>query len=121
MASPAVPRAQRPGAVKRPGFRGRRELLRRRATPHPFGTYEQRLTGPTEPSPDVDRVLISCQDFQALLNAGVPTLAFSPSRPGGASTCSMGTGRCSPPPPNSPASSMRPLLTPCHSKTTPDD
>src|ERR1044071_1311499 len=29
-----------------------RELLRTRATPQPFGTYEQRLAGPAEPGPD---------------------------------------------------------------------
>jgi pimeloyl-ACP methyl ester carboxylesterase len=32
----------------------KRELLRTRATPQPFGTYEQRLTGPAEPGPHVD-------------------------------------------------------------------
>jgi pimeloyl-ACP methyl ester carboxylesterase len=54
----------------------RRELLAARATPQPFGTYEQRLTAPTEPGPDVDRVLVACHDFTNLLDAGVPMLAF---------------------------------------------
>ncbi len=54
----------------------KRELLRTRATPQPFGTYEQRLTGPAEPSPGVDRVLVACNDFRNLLDAGVPMLAF---------------------------------------------
>ncbi|MFJ5680549.1 alpha/beta fold hydrolase [Streptomyces sp. NPDC093097] len=53
-----------------------RELLRSRATPHPFGTYEQPLTGPAEPAPGVDHVLVACSDFTALLEAGVPMLAF---------------------------------------------
>ena len=54
----------------------KRELLRARATPQPFGTYEQRLTGPVEPGPDVDRVLVACNDFKNLLDAGVPMLAL---------------------------------------------
>ncbi|GGY97165.1 alpha/beta hydrolase [Streptomyces poonensis] len=54
----------------------RRDVLRTRATPHPFGTYTQRLAGPAEPGPDVDRVLIACHDFTGLLDAGVPMLAF---------------------------------------------
>ncbi|SHF90680.1 alpha/beta fold hydrolase [Streptoalloteichus hindustanus] len=53
-----------------------RDLLRARATPQPFNTYTQRLTGPTEPGPDVDRVVVACDDFTALLDAGVPMLAF---------------------------------------------
>ena len=53
----------------------KRELLRTRATPQPFGTYEQRLTGPAEPGPHVDRVLVACNDFRNLLDAGVPMLA----------------------------------------------
>jgi pimeloyl-ACP methyl ester carboxylesterase len=52
------------------------DLMRAKAMPQPFGTYEQRLTGPAEPGPDVDRVLIACNDFRALLDAGVPMLAF---------------------------------------------
>lgn len=53
-----------------------RDLMRAKATPQPFGTYEQRLTGQAEPGPGVDRVLIACNDFRALLDAGVPMLAF---------------------------------------------
>ncbi|MFI0421179.1 alpha/beta fold hydrolase [Spongiactinospora sp. 9N601] len=53
-----------------------RDLMRAKAVPQPFGTYEQRLTGLTEPGPGVDRVLIACNDFRALLDAGVPMLAF---------------------------------------------
>ncbi|WP_182887131.1 alpha/beta fold hydrolase [Microbispora sp. H10885] len=52
------------------------DLLRTRATPQPFGTYTQPLTGPTEPGPGVDRVVIACHDFTGLLDAGVPMLAF---------------------------------------------
>lgn len=52
-----------------------RELLRARATAQPFGTYEQRLAGPAEPHHDVDRVLVTCNDFRELLNAGIPILA----------------------------------------------
>jgi hypothetical protein len=54
----------------------KRELLHARATPQPFGTYEQRLIGPAEPSPHVDRVLVACNDFRNLLDAGVPMLAL---------------------------------------------
>ncbi|GHJ47056.1 esterase [Catellatospora sp. TT07R-123] len=53
-----------------------RDLMRAHATPQPFRTYEQRLTGSGEPGPHVDRVVIVCNDFRALLDAGVPTLAF---------------------------------------------
>lgn len=53
-----------------------RDLLRARATPQPFGTYEQRLTSPVEPDPGVDRVLVACNDFKNLLDAGVPMLEF---------------------------------------------
>jgi pimeloyl-ACP methyl ester carboxylesterase len=53
-----------------------RDLMRAKAMPQPFGTYEQRLTGQAEPGPGVDRVLIACNDFRALLDAGVPMLAF---------------------------------------------
>ncbi|WP_427168372.1 alpha/beta fold hydrolase [Streptomyces sp. C1-1] len=55
---------------------GRREVLRERATPQPFGTYTQRLAGPVEVGPGVDRVLVACHDFQGLLDSGVPMLAF---------------------------------------------
>ncbi|SDG83851.1 Pimeloyl-ACP methyl ester carboxylesterase [Lentzea fradiae] len=51
------------------------ERLAARATPHPFGTYTERLTGPVDPGSGVDRVLIACHDFTALLDAGVPQLA----------------------------------------------
>ncbi|MER8236473.1 alpha/beta hydrolase [Streptomyces sp. NPDC094049] len=54
----------------------RRDALRSHATPQPFGTYTQRLVGPTEPGPGVDRVLITCHDFTGLLDAGVPMLAY---------------------------------------------
>ncbi|ROO87119.1 alpha/beta hydrolase family protein [Actinocorallia herbida] len=56
--------------------RGRRDALRARATPQPFGSYTQRLAGPAEPGPGVDRVLVACRDFQGLLDGGVPMLAF---------------------------------------------
>lgn len=36
---------------------GQRNALRTRATPQPFGTFTQRLAGPAEPGPGVDRVL----------------------------------------------------------------
>ncbi|GEK03828.1 alpha/beta hydrolase [Streptomyces sp. ATE26] len=55
---------------------GRREVLRARATPQPFGTYTQRLTGPVELGAGVDRVLVACHDFTKLLDAEVPGLAF---------------------------------------------
>ncbi|MFC9329614.1 alpha/beta fold hydrolase [Kitasatospora sp. NPDC057015] len=54
----------------------RRDVLSARATPQPFGTYTQRLAGPAEFGPGVDRVLIACRDFQGLLDSGVPGLAF---------------------------------------------
>ncbi|WP_377266808.1 alpha/beta fold hydrolase [Peterkaempfera sp. SMS 1(5)a] len=53
-----------------------RDLMRAQAVPQPFGTYEQRLTGSVEAGPGVDRVLIACNDFGALLAAGAPMLAF---------------------------------------------
>ncbi|NRQ37404.1 alpha/beta fold hydrolase [Nonomuraea sp. NN258] len=53
-----------------------RSVLSARATPHPFGTYTQRLTGPVEPGPGVDRVLVACSDFQGLLDGGVAMLDF---------------------------------------------
>ncbi|MGX4694948.1 alpha/beta fold hydrolase [Streptomyces sp. JNUCC 63] len=55
---------------------GRRDVLRARATPQPFGTYTQRLAGPAELGSGVDRVLVACHDFTGLLDAGVPMLAF---------------------------------------------
>ncbi|GGZ61402.1 hypothetical protein GCM10010387_63710 [Streptomyces inusitatus] len=55
---------------------GQRDALCSRATPHPFGTYTQRLAGPTEPGAGVDRVLITCHDFMGLLDAGTPMLAY---------------------------------------------
>ena len=54
-----------------------RALLRTRATPHPFGTYLQplRLTRPGAGGPgDLERVVIACNDFRALLAAGVPQI-----------------------------------------------
>ncbi|MEV7242982.1 alpha/beta hydrolase [Streptomyces sp. NPDC093248] len=55
---------------------GPRDALRARATPQPFGTYTQRLAGPAEPGPGVDRVLVACRDFMGLVDAGEPMLAF---------------------------------------------
>ncbi|MFC9228913.1 alpha/beta fold hydrolase [Streptomyces decoyicus] len=55
---------------------GRLDLMRTRATPQPFRTFEQPLTRPGELGPDVDRVVVACHDAKALLDAGVPTLAF---------------------------------------------
>jgi hypothetical protein len=55
---------------------GKREFLRTRAAPQPFGTYTQRLADQAEPGSGVDRVLVACHDFKALLDAGVPMLAF---------------------------------------------
>lgn len=52
-----------------------RDLLAQRATPQPFGTYTQRLAGPAEPGPGVDRVLVACHDFRRLLSGGDPMLA----------------------------------------------
>ncbi|WP_328460584.1 alpha/beta fold hydrolase [Streptomyces sp. NBC_00448] len=53
-----------------------RHLMRAQAVPQPFGTYEQRLTGSVAVGPEVDRVLVACDDFRTLLEAGVPMLAF---------------------------------------------
>jgi pimeloyl-ACP methyl ester carboxylesterase len=53
-----------------------RDVLSTRATPQPFGTYTQRLAGPVELAPGVDRVLVACYDFQGLLDGDVPMLAF---------------------------------------------
>lgn len=55
---------------------GRRERLLGCATPQPFGTFTQRLAEAADPGPGVDRVLIACHDFKALLDAGIPMLAF---------------------------------------------
>jgi pimeloyl-ACP methyl ester carboxylesterase len=46
------------------------------ATAQPFGTYTERLTSIAEPGPHVDRVLVACRDFTALLDAGIPMLAY---------------------------------------------
>ncbi|MEU0687288.1 alpha/beta fold hydrolase [Streptomyces uncialis] len=54
----------------------RRDVLCGRVTPQPFGTFTQRLAGPAEPGPGVDRVLIACREFTELLEAGVPMLAY---------------------------------------------
>lgn len=53
-----------------------RDLLRTRSTPQPFRTFKQRLTSPAEFGPDVDRVVVACNDAKALLDAALPTLAF---------------------------------------------
>ncbi|HVV12257.1 alpha/beta fold hydrolase [Amycolatopsis sp.] len=71
---PFPPLDQLSGSVTGLGPR-QRELLRTSATPHPFGTYEQGLPAPVEPGPDVDRVLVACEDFATMLDAGVPALA----------------------------------------------
>ncbi|MEU5209207.1 alpha/beta fold hydrolase [Streptomyces sp. NPDC020742] len=52
------------------------DLLRTRATPQPFCTFAQRLPRPGELGPDVDHVVVTCRDTEALLDAGTPTLAF---------------------------------------------
>ncbi|MGW8555122.1 alpha/beta fold hydrolase [Streptomyces tubercidicus] len=54
----------------------RRERMRTRSTPQPFRTFEQRLTDADEPGPGVDRVVVTCNDAKALLDAGVPALDF---------------------------------------------
>ncbi|MEV7416037.1 alpha/beta hydrolase [Streptomyces sp. NPDC089919] len=51
-------------------------VLRERATPQPFGTYTQALSGPVEPDPGADRVVIACRDFRQLLDGGEPMVAF---------------------------------------------
>ena len=53
-----------------------RERLLARATPQPFGTYTQPLADAVDPDAGLDRVLIACHDFTALLNAGIPMLAY---------------------------------------------
>lgn len=53
-----------------------RDLLCGRSVPQPFGTYTQRLAGPVELGPDVDRVVVVCHDFKGLLDAGIPMLGF---------------------------------------------
>ncbi|MFF8785202.1 alpha/beta fold hydrolase [Streptomyces sp. NPDC015125] len=55
---------------------GRLDLMRTRATPQPFRTFAQRLNRPGELAPDVDHVVVACHDAQALLDAGMPELAF---------------------------------------------
>ncbi|MGW7023733.1 alpha/beta fold hydrolase [Streptomyces decoyicus] len=52
------------------------DLMRTRATPQPFCTFQQRLTHAGELGPDVDHVVVACHDAKALLDAGVPTLDF---------------------------------------------
>ncbi|MFE1175369.1 alpha/beta fold hydrolase [Streptomyces sp. NPDC058773] len=52
------------------------DLMRTRATPQPFSTFAQRLARPGELDDDVDHVMVACHDAQALLDAGMPTLAF---------------------------------------------
>ncbi|MFG2494983.1 alpha/beta fold hydrolase [Streptomyces caniferus] len=54
----------------------RLDLMRTRATPQPFRTFQQGLTRPGELGPEVDHVVVACNDAQALLDAGVPALAF---------------------------------------------
>ncbi|GIG64927.1 alpha/beta fold hydrolase [Phytomonospora endophytica] len=44
------------------------------ATPHPFGTYEQRLSLRGEPAGSPRPVLIACEDFRMMLDAGNPWL-----------------------------------------------
>ncbi|MET7801910.1 hypothetical protein [Streptomyces decoyicus] len=46
------------------------------AARHPALAVQQRLTRPGELGPDVDHVVVACHDARALLDAGVPTLAF---------------------------------------------
>ncbi|HEY1179608.1 MAG TPA: alpha/beta hydrolase, partial [Phytomonospora sp.] len=45
------------------------------ATPHPFGTYEQRLSLDGVPAGAPRPVLIACEDFRAMLDAGNPWLS----------------------------------------------
>ncbi|GAB2959765.1 alpha/beta hydrolase [Amycolatopsis acidiphila] len=52
-----------------------RELMRTRAVPHPFDSYEQPLPGPAELAPHVGRAIVACHDFSTMLDAGVPALA----------------------------------------------
>lgn len=54
----------------------RLDLMRTRATPQPFRTFQQGLPRPGELGPGVDQVVVACNDAQALLDAGVPELAF---------------------------------------------
>ncbi|UKY47843.1 hypothetical protein [Streptomyces inhibens] len=52
-----------------------RDLMR--TVPRPSrSAFEQRLTGPGELGPDVDRVVVACDDAKTLLDAAVPTPAF---------------------------------------------
>ncbi|WP_328686852.1 alpha/beta fold hydrolase [Streptomyces caniferus] len=55
---------------------GRLDLMRTRATPQPFRTFQQGPTRPGELGPEVDHVVVACNDAQALLDAGMPALAF---------------------------------------------
>jgi hypothetical protein len=55
-----------------------KRLMRRKVTPHPFGTYEQPLHlnhGGWE-SGSFERVLIACDDFRRLLAMNLPALSF---------------------------------------------
>lgn len=51
-----------------------RRLMREKATPHPFGTYEQplRLGGMATAPARYGRVIVACDDIRALLAAGIP-------------------------------------------------
>ncbi|MFI2763515.1 alpha/beta fold hydrolase [Streptomyces echinatus] len=52
-----------------------RRLLRAQGAPQPFRTFEQPLTSAVTPGPEVDRVVVACHDFTAMLDAGEPLLA----------------------------------------------
>lgn len=52
-----------------------RALMRAKATPQPFRTYEQPLRLDHEPAGgDYERVLVACEEFKGMLAAGVPEL-----------------------------------------------
>jgi pimeloyl-ACP methyl ester carboxylesterase len=55
-----------------------KSLMRRKATAHPFGTYEQplRLNHGGWERGSFERVLVACDDFRRLLAIGLPQLAF---------------------------------------------
>lgn len=54
------------------------ELMRRKAVPHPFGTWEQplRLTHGGWAHGSYERVMIACNEFKSLLAMNLPQLAF---------------------------------------------
>jgi hypothetical protein len=52
-----------------------RRLLRAQGMPQPFRTFEQPLASAAAPGPEVDRVVVACHDFTAMLDAGEPLLA----------------------------------------------